>query len=167
MLIYHPKNDIYNCMYRFLAIIKLSKKNSIEFNRLRIFDFFFLFPHLADSIAFPRLKGISSLRKLSRSFSEPYENLPDNKRLFSEISDYHIQAIQILSSKGIMRLENDVVYVGENFENLKIQQLLVDNKYTEGLFYQKFVELLIEVKLTGENGLKQRTGLMEYRYDAA
>ncbi|OUL59295.1 ABC-three component system middle component 5 [Pseudoalteromonas ulvae] len=166
MLVYHPKNDIYNCMYRFLSIIKLANKNSIEFNRLRIFDFFFLFPHLADGIVYPKLKGVSNVRKLSRSFNEPYENLPDNKRLFSEISDYHIQAIQILCSKGILRLDNDLVFIGENFENFNIQQLLIDNKYLEGLFYQKFVMLLMEVKLTGENGLKQRTGLMEYRYDA-
>jgi hypothetical protein len=167
MLIYHPKNDIYNCIYRFIAIAKLTNLNSVEVNRLRIFDFFFLFPHLANDIAYPRLKGVSEIKKLSKKFDEPYENLPDKKRLFSGISDYHIQAIQILCAKGIFSLNEDVVSLGENFNDPSIQKLLVGNRYTTDCFFGKFVNLLKEVELTGENGLKSRTGLMEYRYDAA
>ncbi len=166
MLIYHPKNDIYNCIYRFITIAKLIESESFEFNRLRILDFFFMFPHLISDISFPRFKGVVELKKLSKNYSLPYEKLPDNKRLFSEISDYHIQAIQILSSKKILELNGDLISLGENFNASSIQGLLLENKYIKDSFFNKFVKLLKVIELSGENGLKKRSGLMEYRYDA-
>lgn len=122
---------------------------------------------MACEITYPKVKGVAELKKLSKNFAKPYERLPDKKRLYSEISDYHIQAIQILSSKKILNLKGDLVTLGDNFDLPNIQMLLIDNKYTSDCFFEKLVDILKGIELSGDNGLKKRTGLMEYRYDAS
>lgn len=140
---------------------------SFDFNLLRILDFFFLFPHQATNISFPRVKGVSEVKKLASHFNEPYERLPDTKRLFSELSDFHIQAIQILNAKKILKIEGEKISLAENFYSPSIQHLLEDNLYVTNVFFSKLTFILKNIKLSGENGLKRRSGLMEYRYDAA
>ena len=166
MLIYHPKNDIYNCMYRFISIAKLLPKEDFSFTRLRIYDFFFLFPHLALDISFPRIKGIAQLKKQAHLFQIPYEKLPDKKRLFSEISDYHIQALHILKAKNIFDVNEDILSLGENFVVESVKSLFNENVYITNDFFSQLINALEHVDTSGENGLKARTGLMEFRYDA-
>jgi hypothetical protein len=166
MLIYHPKNDIYNCMYRLISIAKLLPKGDFSVTRLRIYDFFFLFPHLALDISFPRIKGVSQLKKQANCFQIPYEKLPDKKRLFSEISDYHIQALQILKAKRIFNFNDDTISLGESFYFESVQNLFNDNAYITNDFFSQLINTLENVDISGEKGLKARTGLMEFRYDA-
>lgn len=153
-------------MYRFISIAKLLPKEQFSFTRLRIYDFFFLFPHLASDISFPRAKGVAQIKKQANCFQKPYERLPDKKRLFSEISDYHIQALQILKAKNIFNANDDILSLGDNFFVESIQNLVNDNAYINNDYFSQLMNALENVDISGENGLKERTGLMEFRYDA-
>jgi hypothetical protein len=52
MLIYHQRNDIFHCAFRLLSILSLTDKNNIELARLKIIDFYIVFPHLVGNIAY-------------------------------------------------------------------------------------------------------------------
>lgn len=167
VLIYHQHHDTYHCIIRMLSTLSILDGKSIEFPKLRIIDFYFVFPHLIADIQLPRIKGIAKLKKASKSFSMPYEILPDKKRLFSEMGDFQIQAIHILRAKQIIReSEYGKIFSDIHFANEKIDMLLAESRYLQNDFYSELVETFQEIPLLGKNGLKKRTGLMEYRYDA-
>lgn len=153
-------------MFRFITIAELLGLESFEFSRLRIYDFLLLFPHFIKDVSFPRAKGVSALKKSVDKIAPAYERLPDRKRLFSEMGDYHIQAIQILEAKGIFKEVDGVISISESFQSSSVKTLLQDNQYMNNEFYKILFKTLNNVELSGDNGLKQRTGLMEYRYDA-
>ena len=167
MIIYHPKNDIYHCMFRFITIASIQDLEEFEFTRLRIYDLYFLFPHLIKEISFPRVRGIAALMKKISELQEPYESLPDKKRLFSEMGDYHIQALQTLLAKDIFNeVGSNRLRIGSRYQSRVVSELLSDNQYVSNSFYGDVLRVLNQVDLSGDSGLKKRTGLMEYRYDA-
>jgi hypothetical protein len=153
-------------MFRFITIASLQGLEEFDFVRLRIYDLFFLFPSLANEITFPRLKGVSEIKKKAVILQEPYENLPDKKRLFSEMGDYHIQALQILLSKDVFQESNGKLRLSDGYYSEPIKKLLSDNQYCDNDFFGGLIKILNQIDLAGDSGLKRRTGLMEYRYDA-
>jgi hypothetical protein len=167
MLIYHQRNDVYHCTFRILSIFSMTDKNDIEFARLKIIDFYIVFPHLISTISFPKVKGISKIKKEVQTFTIPYENLPSARMLFSEMGDFQLQAIDILKTKKILEItEEGIISKGEYFASEAIQNLIIENNITSNRFYKDFIEVLMECPFYGDSGLKKRTGLMEYRYDA-
>ena len=96
----------------------------------------------------------------------PYENLPDKKRLFSEMGDYHIQALQILLAKDIFQEVDGKLSTSAVFDSEAVTKLINESKPMSGGFLDDLISILNRVELAGESGLKKRTGLMEYRYDA-
>ncbi len=153
-------------MFRFISIASMQDLEDFDSVRLRIYDLFYLFPHLVKDIEFPRTKGIAELKRSFGSINQPYEVLPDKKRLFSEMGDYHIQALQILKAKGIFEEENGNLRISEGFYSPSIQKLINDNSNESTELFCKLFQTLNAIEIVGESGLKKRTGLMEYRYDA-
>lgn len=166
MIIYHPRKDMYHCIFRLLNIARLQDLQEFDFIRLRIYDFFYLFPHLIQEISFPRIKGAADIKKQSAKFVIPYETLPDKKRLFSEMGDYHIQALQILIASGVFEEVNGKLRITNVFFSEPVENLLNKNKQDNNEFFSAFFNILNQIEISGEKGLKSRTGLMEYRYDA-
>ncbi|PPK74964.1 hypothetical protein B0F87_107207 [Methylobacter tundripaludum] len=167
MLIYHQRNDVYHCTFRLLSIFNMINTNDIEFARLKIIDFYIVFPHLISTISLPRAKGISKIKKEVQTLPVPYEKLPSSRMLFSEMGDIQLQAIDILKAKKILEVtEEGVISKGKYFSSEAVQSLVIENNITSKWFYKDFIKILIECPFYGENGLKKRTGLMEYRYDA-
>lgn len=167
MLIYHQHHDTYHSIFRMLSVLYMLGGKEIEFSKLRIIDFYFLFPSLVADIQFPRLTGVTKIKKASMAFPVPYEMLPDKKRLFSELGDFQIQAAHILRAKRIIR-ENEysVISIDAHFSNEVIVTLLTGSRYSKDSFFVDLVKIFMEIPLIGKDGLKRRTGLMEYRYDA-
>jgi len=149
-----------------LCIQALLEQKEIDFVKLRIIDFYFVFPHLIREIKLPQISGSSTLRAMSKLLDIPYEKMPDKKRLFSEMGDFQIQAIHILKSMNILEECNGMISKKEEFYGEKIKKLISNNQYGSSELFQSIVELLYKIPLYGPTGLKQRTGLMEYRYDA-
>lgn len=165
MLTYHPKNDIYHCIYRIISIIKISQGQPIEIEKLKLLDFYFLFPHLAREVTIPRDNAYAYIKKEARQIPLPYETLPDKRRLYSELGMFQNRAIDILQSKKIIKEESNSLIEDENFRSKEILTLSKNNKFIENNFYKNLVNCFQEIPLLGENGLKKRTNLLEYRYD--
>jgi hypothetical protein len=143
----------------------LLNMREIDFIKLRIIDFYFVFPHLIKEIKLPNLAGSSKLRAMSKSLDIPYEKMPDIKRLFSEMGDFQIQAMHILKAKNILDDQDGLISSKDEFYGEEITNLLSNSQYTSNELYINIVELFYKIPLYGQSGLKQRTGLMEYRYD--
>lgn len=167
MLIYHQRNDVFHCTFRLLSILSIIGQNDIEFSRLKMIDFYIVFPHLISSISFPHVAGVKKIKDEVQTFPVPYEMLPSRRMLFSEMGDFQLQAIDILKAKNILEVNREgIISKAENFDSEEIQTLVKDNSITSSVFYKSFISILMGCDLYGNNGLKQRTGLMEYRYDA-
>ncbi|EKM26604.1 hypothetical protein VCHENC03_4206 [Vibrio sp. HENC-03] len=82
------------------------------------------------------------------------------------MGDYHIQALQILKAKGIFEENNGRLRISKEFHNSSIQKLIKDNSNETTVLFCKLFQALNAIEVFGESGLKKRTGLMEYRYDA-
>lgn len=165
MLTYHPKNDIYHCIYRILAIIKISQGEPIEIEKLKLLDFYFLFPHLIKEVTIPKDNTYAYIKKEIRQIPLPYETMPDKRRLYSELVMFQNRAIDILKSKKIVKEESNSLIADKNFRSKEILTLSKNNKFIENDFYKNLVYCFQEIPLLGENGLKKRTDLLEYRYD--
>lgn len=52
MLVYHPAYDAYHCLFRMMAIME--NTNRLEIDKLKILDFYILFPALLSEVKMPR-----------------------------------------------------------------------------------------------------------------
>ncbi|KAA2241515.1 hypothetical protein F0L74_16600 [Chitinophaga agrisoli] len=172
MIVYHPAFDLYHCVYRLLQILTHFDKNEfVELDRLRIWDFYLLFPNQVQKITLRREE--EDIRKLINFYitneKNPYEDILDNRKMFERIKPYQLTAIKCLASYGIINKQ----YLAENRVTIVSKQLL--QSYTSkfepmtpkernviGLMTSHFYQ----VSMFGPHGLKAKTKLMESKYDA-
>ncbi|MGE4442489.1 MAG: ABC-three component system middle component 5 [Desulfomicrobium sp.] len=165
MIIYSEYKDIYHSAYRIISILNIIN-SEIEYNKLRIIDFFLVFPSLVNEISFPRQRGMSQLKNYASANFDTYEILPEKKQLFFEISPYQLQAVKILKAKGIINESDSTIYYNTDLKSESIDKLLHFSKYTSNNFYVKLIKTLFNIEYFGSDGLKKRSGLLEYKYDA-
>lgn len=166
MLIYHPAFDAYHCAFRMLTIT--SQHHLLEFSKLRILDFYLCFPSEIASVELPQnLVGIKKFAKLEKN---PYRGPVSRYRTFREMESIQSATSRLLALTGIFSptaLEaGNVIRTGQTLP-VELQQAVMsstkDKNEVVNFIFSKFAE----IPLHGIGGLKQRTGLMEYRYDAA
>lgn len=163
MLVYHPAFDIYNCAFRMLQLLSMMEESEIELDKLRIWDFYLTFPNEARQITFP--KDLFELKKIFKNKPDnPYEDLIDPRRIAERMNPYQISALRYLASYGLI-------------DNNLFQKNLI--KRTDKKLPNELQEKLSEINTEKENiiklvkgfnflalrGLKERTGLLEFRYD--
>lgn len=167
MLVYHPAFDANHCAYRFLHILYCSKAEKIEWDKLRLADFYYLFPHLLKLIK-PLPKAISKGRKYFVKIPDPYENVPNPKRLMFDLRDIQNSTIASLVAKNIVNKESfhkgEVSLVIESLPKALIESF-DDNPISHEDWFKLFSKEIPFIELLGSKGFKARSKLMEYRYD--
>lgn len=166
MLIYHPAFDMYHCVFRIVRILLSLPVAEYETERVRIFDFYSLFPYLLNDIRAPR--NATSDRKKFGALENSYEKVEDKKRFFLSLEPYQDSAIKSLASYEIIdsaALRNSrILLIPTNIPPaLTVSAKNSDKRFSKDLEF--FRDYLLDIELTGDTGLKQRTGLFEYRYD--
>lgn len=167
MLIYHPAFDLYNCIFRMLQLLSNMKHDEVELERLRIWDFYLTFPRETQKIRFPQ--DLSELKKVfKRKDDNPYEDLLDSKKIIERMKSFQLTALKYLASydfidkesfsKGVVRKTNKELPV-----DLKNE---LNNFTTEKQNIIKLVLGFWDLPLYGSHGLKARTGLIDFKYDA-
>lgn len=165
-MIYHPRKDIYHCCFRLLSILSLINNNDFNIQKLRIIDFFLVFPsyltikdRLTDNkyIRFPQGKAIP--KKVLDKIDKPYEYLPNPKILFSELSDFQTHALLILKAKKIIDIDTEMIKKSENFKIIS-ESLILESRFVTDEVYKEIITKLIDI-----DDLKARTQIMESRYD--
>jgi len=166
MLNYHPSGDSYHCIYRLFLLSSLTKGETLEWDRLRLMDFYLLFPHLLKRITIP-----NHLRQLKQVFihvPEPFEEIGSPKRLFFQIGTIQKSSVTSLVAKGYFDRDSYVsemkIVLSKPIPEEIIAQVKADPTIEKDWF-KAFLELFSSVELTGGHGLKVRSKMMEHRYD--
>ena len=167
ILTYHPAFDVYHCVFRLIRLLSHKNVQKIECDKLRILDFYLLFSDLIKTI---RLK-----RDDKRWSNELVRALPKNKyntasvsrQVFEKLSPFHSIAIKHLIDKRIVSLDDNdfIIPSTEQIPDSLRQELERINK-SENNITEFLCGVLNGYQLLGKEGLKNRTGLMEYKYDA-
>ncbi len=168
MLIYHPAFDSYHAIFRSLALLEELPIAPYEIERIRILDFYLVFPVALKHVIFPQ-KVVQYRRKLLRKTNR-YEWVEDPQRIFGRLEPYQMAAFRFMAATELLD--------GDKFASGKIQRtrLILPERLAEDLLKFKttnsdLIQLLAgafrQISLYGPAGLKGRTHLFEHRYDAA
>lgn len=167
MLMYHPAQDINHCVYRLLLITELSEHEQLGIDLYRLIDFYTLFPYLLRLMAqFP--SPIHRYKSKFKEIPEPFESLKNTKRILHELEHLQSIAIQNLLAKELLDSESFKNGYLKRTEKALPEPFLVaiwDSRLLKEDWFKVLINEFPKAKFTGNNGLKARTGLMEYRYD--
>lgn len=172
MIIYNQVFDYYHAIYRLIRLLTHYKKSPfVEVDRLRIWDFYLLFPNEVHSISLKKdEKDIREIRKrFVKQKKNPYNDVLDKRKVFERLKPYQLTAINCLASYGIidkeMLRENRVSIISEELlanYNSKFEELT----YTEQNVIAMMTLYFSTMSMFGPDGLKSRTKLMVSKYDA-
>ena len=163
---YQPALDPFHTVYRLLRI--RDHLSEIEIDKCRILDFYMVFPFWTQNIRFQR--GDAALKKVGKSyeFRRGYALLPPARSLFESMKPVFDASIQTLATQGYLTqsaLIAGLVSMTEKDVPDEIQaRVSADNAREKDLL--KVIASLSTYPLLGNDGLKARTKLMEYRNDA-
>jgi hypothetical protein len=163
VLIYHPAFDAYHCAFRMLAVTEKIKQ--LEFAKLRILDFYLSFPGEIASVQLPHEH--IEIKKVARAARNQYRGPISAFRTFREMEPIHLAAARMLAAWRVIdaeRLQLGLVLRTET----QIPTRLVEYVWrflTEGPLTEYVLTGMSAIRLSGVGGLKQRTALMEHRYD--
>jgi hypothetical protein len=167
MLIYHPVYDLSHGMFRMLRLLEIKSDHELKWDTYRILDLYYLFPHLLVDARLPQ-----AMTKRKREFSKlasMYTRVPSPRMFIQQMRGIHESVGRSLAAKGfiepseydsgILRRTDAPIpaELADSFANATDDKTLVEMLANE----------LAVIPLSGANGLKERTGLLEHRYDAA
>jgi hypothetical protein len=166
MLIYNQAYDLYHTIFRILQITEKTDEN-LEIDKLRILDFYLAFP--SELLHLKAFRGFKKYEKYIRAETNKYERVIDRKRLFFKMEFIQISAIKALISYGI--------FDAKEFKNGKIKRTelplskdILDRLNEANEKNMNLINLitgpLASMDLFGHLGLKVRTNLIDFKYDA-
>jgi hypothetical protein len=161
MLTYHPAFDIYHTVFRILKVLTQKPGLTIEIDRLRLFDYFLLFPHEIKKVTLPA--GTGEIRKKFKD--NKYNFVPNSKRVFSQIEKHQQLALKCLLSYELIDpvlFEDNKVKLGNKEIPEELRKAIENTKSINHEILNFLVEQFLTMSLST---FKQRSHLMEYRYD--
>lgn len=167
-LAYHPAFDAGHAMFRVLRLHLGLGLQAIEFDKLRILDFYLLFPFRAAGIRFKQ--SDLKLRALAKQAEEQagYSVLPSDRALFTRMEPAQVAASQTLANRGLVdggRLREGTIVFEPYPLPVDLQQRIEAANHEHAQLALRIVGPLNAYPLLGRDGLKDRTDLLEYRYD--
>lgn len=166
MLIYHPAFDAYHCIFRMLSITSILP--DLEFGKLRILDFYLCFPAEIAAIQLP--KNHTGVKKIAKAAKNIYRGPVSGFRTFRDMEAIQIVGCRMLAISGLIdanRLEQGSVVRTSSDLPQTLSDAFKTAQQEHGELVNYITNEMSKIPLSGDGGLKQRTGLMEYRYDAA
>lgn len=172
MIIYNQAYDLYHTVFRFLQFLnRFDTESTIEIDRLRIWDFYLLFPNKIHEIRLKRDEF--DIRKIRNQYikktNNPYDEIYENRKVFEKIKPYQLAALNCIASYGIIKKEmlplNRVIISDKGILKKYIEELgelTAKEKNIVSLLTSHFYLM----SMFGADGLKNRTNLLESKYDA-
>ncbi len=163
MLIYHPAFDIHHYIFRILQLLIKLGNETHDIDRMRILDFYLLFPEELNRVRFPK-----AIKHIKRPLQNPYETIENPNRLFHQLEKYYLTAIKCLAAYNLidpcLLLEGKIKRTAQDISDSLLKMLEEANARNPGL-----LGLLSgpfhDIDLYGKSGLKDRTKLLESKYD--
>lgn len=165
MLIYDPALDPYHSSIRILAILD-KHIEGMDLELVRLLEFYLANPSKTTDIKLP--SNFRYIKKIAEQQISPYRNYPHGKTQFERMKPIFTAAIHGLVAAGY--LNDDFATKGillVNFEKIPNDLKLAINSFTsrQETIKKFIIELLPTINFSGPGGLKQRTGLLDYKYD--
>lgn len=172
MIIYNQAFDLYHAVYRMLQLLThFDKSDYVELDRLRIWDFYLLFPGKIYELK-PKRNEKDFKKRLSQFTVEknnPYDRVYNDRAVLEKIKPYQIAALNCLASYGIIDKEllllNRVSIISREILNEysnRFEELSPREKNIITILTSDFYQ----ISMFGKNGFKERSNLMESKYDA-
>jgi hypothetical protein len=168
-LTYNEAFDPYHAAFRFLRLhLACDMKVRVPFDTIRILDFYLLFPFRLQSMKF--FDEDKGWRKVSKSYGEqaPYGTMPNDTTVFSRMETFQRAAASSLVISGYLAPDawdhNEVQFTKEVIPDvLRLRCSELNTRMRDVM--EILCQLGTRYPLGGRDGLKDRTGLLEYRYD--
>lgn len=167
MLVYHPAFDLSHGMFRMLRLLEANPEHQMKWDTFRILDFYYLFPHLLEAARLPR-----NMTKRKRDFGKlgsKYTRVPTPRMFIQQLRGIHESIARSLAGKGFIEpteFEEGLLVRTEQAIPPELLRMFADAVDDAALVNMLAAEMA-SIPLTGGDGLKDRTGLLEHRYDAA
>lgn len=161
MILYQPIFDPYHCSYRLLLLLSNLDEEEIETDRLKIYDFILLYPSFLHKMKLPQ--AFTYIRK-SIKVNE-YNNINSEKIVFVQLNKIQNISLNELASTSIIhsdRLKKGYVNRTETVLPNNILES-ISNQNIEKMKILNFIKN--DLNRLSISKLKERTGLIEYRYD--
>jgi hypothetical protein len=160
---YHPVFDPYHTILRILEILVYGNGDGYTKNQIRIMDFYLSFPEFVKDI-----KTTRSLMYKKKSVSpetNKYYTPDERKAVFIQMEEIHEAALRVLVTSGIVGSEEGRYFVITDELTGSLEDLVQQRIQETKEVLDVLVELADQTPPIGEGSLKDRTGLLEHRYD--
>tara|TARA_R110000868_G_scaffold53666_10_gene168269 strand:- start:1976 stop:2488 length:513 start_codon:yes stop_codon:yes gene_type:complete len=169
MITYNEAFDINHTIYRILLLLHSLKFDSVEFERLRIWDFYMAFPYEIGNVRFGVKPEDRTIKKLFPKKINPYRKITNPRKLYSRMQPYQLTAINKLASYGIIANDHDSVGRVKVVDRHKLIEILenigIELDSRQSNVMKILTTYFYHMDFYGEGGLKARTKLSEYHYD--
>lgn len=169
-LTYEPAFDPYHAMFRVVRLRELlGERCLLPVDHVRIVDYFLLFPARASIVR--TIRSHVSLRNgaVNASSSIRYGKQPDDRLIFSRMKSIQYAAYGTLANRHFLqeeKLSDGIFTFTEREFPEAVRERASDLNKREPEASKFAVALAAGYEFLGPEGLKARTGLLEFRYDA-
>ena len=166
MLVYHPAFDMHHCVFRMLRLLNRLPPGEYHVERMRILDFYLLFPCQLPSFRFPR--PLMRQRKTFAGRNNRYEKLADPYRIFLRLAPFQQEAFGCLAAHGLInpvRLAEGMVARTDASLPARLKATAEEADRLASDVIDLLTGPLKDIDHYGKAGLKARSDLFEYRYD--
>lgn len=172
MILYNNAFDLYHTIFRMLHLLnRVNPERQLEVDRIRIWDYYLLFPSQIfnikpkrNEVEFKRL-----LKDLKVKKENPYQIITDQRKTLEKIRPYQMAALHCLASYKLidkeMLFEDQVFVVSRDLLN-SYTQSVGDLSAREKNIITIVTSNFYDISLFGIEGLKNRSNLIESKYDA-
>lgn len=167
MLIYHPAFDASHCSYRIVRLFNLINNDDyLEEERIKIMDFYTVFPKKIKNIKFPQQIKSKEIRKELDQINDIYRPCRNPYLIAKKMSLIQEKVLQILVINEYLDYKESTnsYKKGQKFNQLSISNQMFENQIKQAIEIL-IIDFLLNHPLNGKDGLKDRTSLMEFRYD--
>lgn len=168
-LSFQPALDPYHAVYRILRLFPLIKRHgALHRDQVRIVDYYLLNPHRISEIRLtPKHRKYKSLATLYAP-RKPYGQQPEDQILFGRMEPMQNAALQTLAVRGLLDpgdLQVARIKPTDTLIPEELNKRITAANEEDGPLIEFLDVFASEYELSGTNGLKARTGLLEHRYD--
>ncbi|WP_163937123.1 ABC-three component system middle component 5 [Paraferrimonas sp. SM1919] len=165
MLLYNKALDANHTLLRMTALLVSWKAETVEGEALRLFDFLIANPAHIQKLSVPRDRFVE--KNEFKSYKNRYQNF-DPKSLFNAMKETHYVVIERLVDLGIFQAHKNSSEYQVLLDNIPEELKNLAESRENSISSQAIdfiVANLITIPVTGSDGLKKITSLMDYKYD--
>ncbi len=167
MLIYHPANDVYHCVFRMLRILRFGGNRTYTVAQIKVLDFLLVFPQAVLLMKLPIEIKVKVRKDLSQ-YRGVYNSVPNTEKNFRQHNAFQVPALGALAKEGFLD-ENQFLsglIVGTSKKVSEIVADRIEKRNQEEKHLMKIVvEDLGNMSFAGGDGLKSRFESLEYNYE--